>query len=433
MKRILAIFTVILFVVPFFGSLLIFGEQSGVFLSSENRQAVSMTGIDRFTSHGLKRFFGNKNQYIDDRLMGKEELVPVLNKLLLDPEKVSRFDLSKGLIGKNEWIFLGNDYSRVIDKHCQENFPLDNYEFQSSINKIDLLKDTTEELGGTYVLFIAPDKHNIYCDELPQWLGDTCKNSEIYTRKLISKKLMDKIPKLKEQVYNAAKSSALSNYVWDIIVKPSLGYSFARVHGYSYSLIACQCAYLATYFPRVYWNTACLRVDAGIGEEASTSYDKIAKAVGNMTAYGIKVKPVNINLSSYFFEPDETTNSILYGMKCLNGVGGEVIDSIIQKRPYTSLQDFIDKTNSNKTVTLSLIKAGAFDQFDDRKQIMEDYLRQMSSPKTKLTMQNFKSLMDNNLLPQDLEFQQRLFVDHIRNFGNNNAHSSGFHCLNRTL
>lgn len=187
MKRILAIFTVILFVVPFFGSLLIFGEQSGVFLPSENRQVVSMTGIDRFTSHGLKRFFGNKNQYIDDRLMGKEELVPVLNELLLDPEKVSRFDLSKGLIGKNEWIFLGNDYSRVIDKHCQENFPLDNYEFQSSINKINLLKNTTEGLGGTYVLFIAPDKHNIYCDELPQWLGDTCKNSEIYTRKLISK------------------------------------------------------------------------------------------------------------------------------------------------------------------------------------------------------------------------------------------------------
>lgn len=187
MKRILAIFTVILFVVPFFGSLLIFGEQSGVFLPSENRQVVSMTGIDRFTSHGLKRFFGNKNQYIDDRLMGKEELVPVLNELLLDPEKVSRFDLSKGLIGKNEWIFLGNDYSRVIDKHCQENFPLDSYEFQSSINKIDLLKNTTEGLGGTYVLFIAPDKHNIYCNELPQWLGDTCKNSEIYTRKLISK------------------------------------------------------------------------------------------------------------------------------------------------------------------------------------------------------------------------------------------------------
>lgn len=229
-------------------------------------------------------------------------------------------------------------------------------------------------------------------------------------RKLISKKLMDKIPKLKEQVHNAAKSSALGNYVWDIVVKPSLGYSFARVHGYSYSLIACQCAYLATYFPRVYWNTACLRVDAGIEEEASTSYDKIAKAVGNMTAHGIKVKPVDINLSNYFFEPDEEHNAILYGLKSLNGVGGEVIEAIIQNRPYTSLQDFIDKTKSNRTVTLSLIKAGAFDQFGERKEILADYLRQVSDPKKRLTMQNFKTLMDADLLPQGLDFQKRLFV-----------------------
>ena len=229
-------------------------------------------------------------------------------------------------------------------------------------------------------------------------------------RKLISKKLMDKIPKLKEQVHNAAKSCALGNYVWDIVVKPSLGYSFARVHGYSYSLIACQCAYLATYFPRVYWNTACLRVDAGIEEEASTSYDKIAKAVGNMTTHGIKVKPVDINLSSYFFEPDEEHNAILYGLKSLNGVGGEVIESIIQKRPYTSLQDFLDKTNSNKTVTLSLIKAGAFDQFGDRKEVLAQYLRQISEPKKRLTMQNFKGLIDNDLVSQELTFQKRLFI-----------------------
>lgn len=129
-----------------------------------------------------------------------------------------------------------------------------------------------------------------------------------------------------------------------------------------------------------------------------------------MIARGVSVRPVDINRSSYMFEPDEETNSILYGMKSLNGVGGEVIESIIQKRPYTSLQDFLDKTNSNKTVTLSLIKAGAFDQFGERKEILEQYLRQASNPKQRLTMQNFKTLMDNNLLPHELEFQQRLFV-----------------------
>lgn len=230
-------------------------------------------------------------------------------------------------------------------------------------------------------------------------------------RKLISKKLMDKIPKLKEQVHNAAKSSALGNYVWDVVVKPSLGYSFARVHGYSYSLIACQCAYLATYFPRVYWNTACLRVDAGLEEDAATNYNKIAKAVGNMIAHGIKVLPVDINHSEYMFEPDETTNSIYYGMKSLTGVGGEAIQEIIENRPYTSIEDFESKvTSSNKTMIIALIKSGAFDKFGERKDLMEQYLRRVSEPKKRLTLQNFKGLVDLGLLPQELEFQRRVFV-----------------------
>ena len=229
-------------------------------------------------------------------------------------------------------------------------------------------------------------------------------------RKLISKKKMNEIPKLHEEVLSSASSEAMGKYVWDIVVKPSLGYSFARVHGYSYSLIGCQCVYLATYFPRVYWNTACLRVDAGLEEEASTSYDKVAKAVGNMQAEGINVQPVNINKSSYLFEPDEQNNAILYGLKSLNGVGGEVIETIIKNRPYASLQDFLNKTNVNKTVTLSLIRSGAFDEFGDRVDIMKEYLRQVSEPKKKLTMQNFKGLMDFNLLPQDFDFQKRLFV-----------------------
>ena len=106
------------------------------------------------------------------------------------------------------------------------------------------------------------------------------------------------------------------------------------IHSLAYSYIGLQTVYLATYFPIVYWNTACLRVDAGLEEDAATNYDKIAKAVGNMIARGVSVRPVDINRSSYMFEPDEITNSILYGMKSLNGVGGEVIEAILQNRPY---------------------------------------------------------------------------------------------------
>ena len=229
-------------------------------------------------------------------------------------------------------------------------------------------------------------------------------------RKIVGKKQMDKVPELHAKVLKQAPNENFGKYVWETALKPQMGYSFSLIHSLAYSYIGLQTVYLATYFPIVYWNTACLRVDAGIEEDDSTDYDKIAKAIGNMTARGINVVPIDINKSDYLFTPDESNNAILYGLKSLNGVGGEVIETIIQNRPYSSLQDFIDKTGCNRTVTLSLIKSGAFDQFGERRKILEDYIRQISEPKTRLTMQNFKTLMDNNLLSEGLDFQKRLFV-----------------------
>lgn len=47
-------------------------------------------------------------------------------------------------------------------------------------------------------------------------------------RKLIAKKRMNEIPAFKEKVLASAKSENLGKYVWDIVISPSLGYSFNR-------------------------------------------------------------------------------------------------------------------------------------------------------------------------------------------------------------
>ena len=229
-------------------------------------------------------------------------------------------------------------------------------------------------------------------------------------RKLIAKKRMDEIPAFKEKVLASAKSKNLGKYVWDIVIAPSLGYSFSDVHGYSYSMIGFQCAYLATKFPSIYWNCACLRIDAGVEDDAGSDYGKLAKAIGNMTNHGIKVMPIDINKSGYLFEPDEEHNAILYGFKALNGVNGDSIKQITDNRPFVSFDDFQERTNLNRTVVLSLIKGGAFDSIEDRKGLMERYLRQISEPKKRITLQNFKGLIEKNLVPQELDFCRRLFV-----------------------
>ncbi len=247
-------------------------------------------------------------------------------------------------------------------------------------------------------------------------------------RKCVAKKKMNEIPAFKEKVLSSAKSPALGKYVWDVAITPSLGYSFSDVHGYSYSMIGFQCAYLATKFPSIYWNTACLRIDAGINEDSSTDYAKLAKAVGNMVSRGVAVKTIDINKSGYFFEPDEKNNAILFSLKALNGISADAIPEIVSNRPYTSFEDFQERVKVNKPSMLALIKSGAFDEFDSRENIMAKYLRQNSDLKKRVTMQNFQALLDNNLVPQELDFERRLFVFNkaLRKY----KKSGNYYCVN---
>lgn len=175
-------------------------------------------------------------------------------------------------------------------------------------------------------------------------------------------------------------------------------------------MIGVQCAYLATYFNSIYWNTACLRTEAGLEDDAATNYGKIAKAVGNIIYDGIKVSLIDINKSKYLFEPDINNNSILYSFKALSGINGEIIKEIIEHRPYLGLDDFMSKVKCNKTQMISLIKSGAFDSFDDRKEIMRQYIWKVCEPKKRITLQNFNGLNERGLIPQELEFEKRLFV-----------------------
>lgn len=184
----------------------------------------------------------------------------------------------------------------------------------------------------------------------------------------------------------------------------------SSIHGTSYSYIAVQAAYLATYYPAVYWDTAYLRVTSGLDEDDSTNYEKICKAIGDVQTKNIEVRPIDINKSGYMFEPDEENNAILYGLKSLNGCGGEIIQEIVKNRPYSSFEDFLSKTSANRTIILALIKGGAFDRFEDRVELMKRYVRRVSEPKKRLTLQNFKGMIDYDIIPEELSFQKRLFV-----------------------
>ena len=236
-------------------------------------------------------------------------------------------------------------------------------------------------------------------------------------RKIVGKKQMDKIPELHQKVLDQAKSKALGKYIWAQGVGPQMGYSFSIIHALAYSFVGMQTLYLATHFNPIYWNTACLIVDSGSLEESSdsTNYRKIAIAIGKMRKAGINISLVDINKSGFGFEPDAENNRVLFGLKAVMGVGDEVTNKIIENRPYSSVNDFIEKVNPNRAAMVALIKGGAFDVLEpDRIKCMKDYIWETCDKKKRLTMQNLAALMKYQLFPKNKYKQEKRVYEFTR-------------------
>ena len=231
-------------------------------------------------------------------------------------------------------------------------------------------------------------------------------------RKIVGKKQMDKIPELQEKVIKSAKTYELGQYIWKHGIGPQMGYSFSIIHALAYSFIGMQTLYLATQFNPIYWNTSCLIVNSGaseMGEDEATDYSKIAKAIGDISNRGVKVSLVDINHSDFGFKPDVANNQILFGLKGLLNVGDDLIETIINNRPYTSMEDFYNKVNPNRQSMIALIKSGAFDQFESRYKTMVKYIWMTCDRKKRLTLQNLNGLIKMDLIPQEFELEKRVF------------------------
>ncbi len=280
-------------------------------------------------------------------------------------------------------------------------------------------------------------------------------------RKSIAKKNPAEYEKLTEEFFKVTKEKGcdenLCKYVWNVLIAMSRGYGFNLSHTLAYSLVGLQELNLAYKYPTIMWDCACLIADSGgaekveeneesedriieesydssIGifdeieeEEAEedeedskitkkkkankVNYGKIATAIGKMSSEGIDIEATDINKSKYTFSPDVEHNRIIYGLSGINKVGDDIVKQIIENRPYNNISDFIGKVKINKPQMVNLIKSGAFDSLygGDRIKAMSEYIDLISDKKKRITLQNMKMLMEFNLIPNDYEFQCKVY------------------------
>ena len=138
-------------------------------------------------------------------------------------------------------------------------------------------------------------------------------------------------------------------------------YAFNKSHAAAYSVVSYQTAYLKKYYPEEFMAAT---LNSFLG-----NLDKVPEYIDECKRLGIEILKPNINKSYTKFTVDN--KKIRFGMGSIKNVGVAAVDAIVAERekngPYESFTDFCERIQNeavNKKCIECLIKAGAFDEFE---------------------------------------------------------------------
>lgn len=219
-------------------------------------------------------------------------------------------------------------------------------------------------------------------------------------RKAVGKKIKTLLDAQEKKFVEGCIKNGLSKIVaqkiWQWIL-PFAEYGFNRAHSAAYTMIAYQTAYLKAHYP--------VEFMASVLTSEKADVERIAVLIDECRKMGIEVLPPNVNESLKNFTVVPGENKIRFGLLGIKNVGEGIIDAITsekkEKGPFKSMSDFIHRINSkdlNKKSLEALIKAGAFDDFEERNKLLQNIetLLELARENAKAKTSKQKGLFDLN-------------------------------------
>ena len=191
-------------------------------------------------------------------------------------------------------------------------------------------------------------------------------------RKAIGKKIESLLMEQKEKFINGVIKNQISEEIGKEIwnwIEPFARYSFNKSHAACYAIIAYENAYLKAHYP-VEYMSALLTSEQG-------DLDKVSILIDECSKKEIEVLPPEINESFSNFSVVPNEHKIRFGLSAIKNVGYALVEKIIEERKkndnYESISDFLERVDPkviNKKTMESLIKAGVFDNLEERNKLL---------------------------------------------------------------
>ncbi len=224
-------------------------------------------------------------------------------------------------------------------------------------------------LESTYGILVYQEQ---FMQISKDWCGFTGGQADTL-RKAVGKKNMDLMLKIKpEFIEGAIKHSGSKREVaekfWDQLVEFA-NYSFNKSHAACYALISYWTAYLKAHYPDAFM--------AALMTSDADDIDRLSIEITECRHADITVLAPDVNQSFLEFAIVPNENKIRFGMAAVKGVGTSAVEEILRTRDedglFKSIGDFARRVSTskfNRKAWESLIKAGAFDQFGERSNLL---------------------------------------------------------------
>ncbi|CAK0778553.1 DNA polymerase III subunit alpha [Gammaproteobacteria bacterium] len=181
-------------------------------------------------------------------------------------------------------------------------------------------------------------------------------------RRAMGKKKPEEMAKQRSIFVEGAKArgaaAEVATYIFDLMEKFA-GYGFNKSHSAAYALVSYQTAWLKTHYPAEFM-AAVLSADMD-------NTDKVVTLIEECRMMKLVVLPPDVSYSDFRFTVRDT-ETIVYGLGAIKGVGEGAISGILESRrtqgKFLDLFDFcrrIDSRKANRRVLEALIRAGALD------------------------------------------------------------------------
>jgi DNA polymerase III alpha subunit len=225
--------------------------------------------------------------------------------------------------------------------------------------RIYLIPELEQVLGDTYGVMIYQED----VIKVAHLIGGLSLEDGDLLRRAMSGKMRshDAMKTLEDKFYDSCRNKKIKEHAAKEIwrqMESFAGYAFCKAHSASFALLSYQVAFLKAHYPAEFMASV---LSNGGGYYSAAVYIWESKRLG------LKVRLPSINHSC--FEYLGYGHTIIIGFMAVKNFTSESADNIVREReyngPFTSLQNFLTRTNIKYEETVMLIHCGAMDCFNE--------------------------------------------------------------------